>query len=558
MKPMNLLDTEAPPALTRQLLTGDEVMDLLKDEEFLSQWDLLYHKCSWATVFQSRNFVYTWYMLFEDHYLPIVVKSETDGKLDGLITLAIKRSKKPKEKLFIVAAGHGEADCQTWLSTASASDEFIKFALKEVRQRFPLEDILIRNLPPGVPLEWTREDNTWKNCCIVESFDRPLIQLNDFSISKRNRKRVNRLEKIGTYEEMTSLEELSAHIDQLTLQYDFRQGAMFNRTPYRNNPVYKALILSLFEKGLLKVTVFRVKNEIIAGLIVIIGKNTAHLGGINAHSPLYARYSPGYIQFLLVTQQLARENIQFLDLTPGGDAYKDRIATTYDQVHALVVSGKKHFLLKRKLRKLVHSKLKKAGIRPLSFQLYVNRQKYLIGKKGLWRQLVTSLQNKLKSKKPLIYQLELAGGEKSVPMEVNRNCLDDLLNYRFEGQGLTEWEFLESSMRNFENEKEVFAFSKNGKLQLLVWVHRPTTHMEGLDPLPEGSIILQDLFWEQSALTDIKPFIFSVVSLLKKQVGKEGIFLVLEGSQARTVEAGTYDNLLIKKTIPAFFEVKSN
>lgn len=558
MKPMNLFDIESPPAISRELLTGDKVMDLLKDEEFLSQWDLLYQKCSWATVFQSRDFVSTWYMIFKDHYLPIVVRSEDNGKLNGLLTLAIKRHKSQKEKLFIVAAGHGEADCQTWLSTASASDEFIKFALSEIRQQFPHEDILIRHLPPGVPLKWTQEDNTWKNNCIVESFERPLIQLKNFSITKRNRKRVNRLEKIGTYEELTSLEELSSHIDKLTLLYDFRQGAMFNRTPYRKNPVYSALIISLFEKGLLKVTVFRVENEIIAGLIVIIGKNKAHLGGINTHSPLYGNYSPGYIQFLLATQQLALENIEYLDLTPGGDAYKDRIATTYDQVHVLVVSGKKHFLLKRKVRKLVHSYLKKAGIRPLSFQLNVDRQKYLIGKRGLWRQLATSLQNKLTPNKPLTYQLELASGEKPASMEVNRNCFEDLLNYKFEGHGLTEWEFLESSMRNFESEKEVFTFSKNGKLQLLVWFHRPAARVEGANPLPEGSIILQDLFCDPSALADAKVFLFSVVNLLHKEFGKAEIFIVLETAQAGIVESGAYDNLVVKKKIPATFQIKSS
>lgn len=553
---MNLLATETPSALAGQLLSGDEVMDLLKDEEFLSQWDLLYQECSWATVFQSRDFVSTWYMLFKDRYLPIVVKSENDGKLNGLLTVAIKRSKNAQEKLFIVAAGHGEADCHTWLSTASASDEFIKFALRAILQQFPQEDILFRNLPPGVPLEWTVEDNKWKNCCIVESFDRPLIQLKDFSITKRNRKRVNRLEKMGTYEDLTSLEELSSHLDILTLQYDFRQGAMFNRTPYRKNPVYKALILSLFEKGLLKVTVFRVGNEIIAGLIVIMGKNKAHLGGINAHSPLFSKYSPGYIQFLLVTQQLAREKIEYMDLTPGGDAYKDRIATTYDQVHTLVVSGKQHFLLKRKVRKLVHSYLIKAGIRPLSFQLYVDRQKYLIGKKGLWRQLVASLQKKLQSGKPLIYQLLLATDEKAETIELNRNSLEDLLCYKFEGQGLTEWEFLASAMRNFENEKEVFTFSKNGKLQLLVWFHRSPSHLSDNNPHPQGSIVLQDFFFAHSASADIKAFLSSVATLLNKQFGGKDLFLMSERSQARMFDSTTFNNLLAKA--PVSVDLKSN
>src|SRR5690554_3069973 len=103
---MKLLDTITPTSLSVQLLTGREVLELLPNAEFHNQWNELYQSCPWATVFQSYEFVSTWFNLFQDQYLPILVKGEMDGELVGLLTLAIRINRESKGKLFIVAAGH--------------------------------------------------------------------------------------------------------------------------------------------------------------------------------------------------------------------------------------------------------------------------------------------------------------------------------------------------------------------------------------------------------------------------------------------------------------------
>ena len=542
------IEIQDSPFLAVQLLKGNEVIEILADEQFLADWDLLYQECPWATVFQSRAFASSWYQHFQGQYLPIMVKSETDGKLNGLFTLALERERNGPD--FILGAGDWEADCQTWISTVATSDVFVKAALDKILEEFPGMDIKIRHLPPETPLDWTKSDALWNNRCVVEPLKRPLVQLKDFSIAKRNRKRINRLERMGSFEDLATLEELSAHIDELSLQYDFRQGAMFNKTLHRSSSAYNSLILSLFEKGLLKATIFRVKDEIIAGLVVIIGKNQAHLGAINVHSPLYAKYSPGYIQFLLVSQQLSRENVEYLDLTPGGDPYKDRIATTHDQVHNLIVSNKRQFILKRKVRKSVYDTLSRNGIRPLSVELYVEKQKYLVRKKGLLGSLLDSIKNKLGHGKQISYELNLANDIKVEPRILNRNHLDDLLSYTYESKGLTEWEFLESCMRKFENGKEVFTLSTGGKLYLMVWFHQPVNNMDSTGAFPENSIILHDLYLGPTAWQDVEGFLFEAVKLLKNQYPIEKTYLAASEAIAKKLKTNCKNISLLKTALP--------
>lgn len=512
-----------------QLIKGPDVYEILTNEQFLTNWDKLYDRCPWSTVFQSRDFVTTWYSTFKDSYFPIIVKYESEGQLFGLLTMAIK-NKNDGGKLFIVAAGHGEADCQTWLATASTSDQFIIEALRAILKEFPREDILIRHTPPDVPLNWTVNKEKGFGL-VVESFTRPLLQLDGFSISKRNRKRVNRLEKLGKHVEVANYDEFSKLLEQLTLLYDFRQGAMFNRTPYRNNPAYSELLLSLYKKNVLKVSVLKVGNEIIAGLIVIVGKGIAHLGGINVHSPSFARYSPGYVQFLLMGQTLALQKIKYLDLTPGGDPYKDRIATTYDQVHTLTISRNSKFILKRQVRLMVHRWLLKTGVRPLSFQLFLERQKYLLKKRGGYSFLSNYIKAKFRKPVLIPYRIVISSTSSGI-YQVSRNCISDLLSYRQSDSALTEWEFLESAMQNFEREYEVFTSLNQNDLAMAIWFR----NFADEESAPElgRCIILKDLYATPSSVGNLPNFLNEVVAQLSELYKPEKIYYIDNSHQIKS------------------------
>jgi hypothetical protein len=58
---------------------------------------------------------------------------------------------------------------------------------------------------------------------------------------------------------------------------------------------------------------------------------------ILCHSPFHARHSPGKLHVLKLGAELANEGFEALDLTPGGDAWKERFANTHDTVYELLV-----------------------------------------------------------------------------------------------------------------------------------------------------------------------------------------------------------------------------
>jgi hypothetical protein len=143
------------PTSTVEMLIDHEVLSQFSDIDFLNSWDALYNSCSWATVYQSKEFVSTWYKMYHKKYLPIVVKGITEGKLTGLLTLA-----KDKNGL-IIGAGASHAEYQVWLSATSDQGTFIKSVLFKVKKQFPGCDIHLGFIPDKAPVEWEKTDKMW-------------------------------------------------------------------------------------------------------------------------------------------------------------------------------------------------------------------------------------------------------------------------------------------------------------------------------------------------------------------------------------------------------------
>jgi hypothetical protein len=57
-----------------EMHAGDEVFELLAEKSIQLGWDTLYKLCPWATVFQSRLFVTTWYQIYGKEYEPILIR----------------------------------------------------------------------------------------------------------------------------------------------------------------------------------------------------------------------------------------------------------------------------------------------------------------------------------------------------------------------------------------------------------------------------------------------------------------------------------------------------
>src|SRR5262245_40816339 len=111
-----------------ELLTDNAAKQLIGDTKFLEKWKRLYDKCPWGSVFQSEDFVLTWYKTYINQFAPVIVTGiNGDGELIGLFTLAT--DKKSGE---LVAAGSSQAEYQAWLAEPQDANVFIESSLEKL------------------------------------------------------------------------------------------------------------------------------------------------------------------------------------------------------------------------------------------------------------------------------------------------------------------------------------------------------------------------------------------------------------------------------------------
>ncbi|MBS9524260.1 GNAT family N-acetyltransferase [Litoribacter alkaliphilus] len=501
---------------TIDIVVGNEALNLLENKQFCEQWDSLYESCTWATVFQSRQFVTSNYTLTHQKYTPVIVKMEHNGKLTGLLTLAINPPgrKKSKKNSYLVGAGHGEADYHAWLTSREDSTYFVGTSFRKLLKMFPGQYISLRHLNPDVPTDWVEKDPEIGKLCVFQPFNRALVDLDNYQISKRDRKRINRMNRIGQFEEVKDLTVFESIIDDLGAKYDFRQAAMFNQFPFSESPTNRKFLLDLFKRGVIRVTIFRTKDDIIAGIASVHGKERAILGGINFHLPSYSYYSPGYIQFLLLFDHLSKEkNHKYFDLTPGDDPYKMRLASKVETVYKLSVTPDPIFRADKQFKIKLYDWILSKGHNPYTIKLQIDREKYIMKEKGMKTYLTQLIKSKIK--KPVIdsYNLSLNGQvPESASLVLKRNNLKDLLDYQFDGTKATRWEFYSDGMRKMEANEECFTWAKDEVLLASVWFKK-----EKREQTEEEFVLVYDFYFDKEAQGSEKEFFESVLKRLKEE-----------------------------------------
>ncbi|MCR9014627.1 GNAT family N-acetyltransferase [Aquiflexum gelatinilyticum] len=299
---------------------------LIINEDFLRAWDELHSFCPWATIFQSKDFVLTWFQCFTSHEPTIIC--DWDGKsISGLWVLTESNGR-------FTGPGFDLAEYQVWLSTPQRQNDFVESALKEFQKTFPSKSIYMKYVPGTTPLDVFKTSSFLKHHSFFRHYIHPIMQTDKESLQlelkKKNRKeKINRLNRIGElrFSRITDFKQFELLIDEMALQSDFRKGALYNKTFFFNEPHRKDFLLRLFDLGHVHVTSLSVDNILIASNVGIMGTDIVHLQGINCHSPFYSKYSPGILHFLMLGIELSDTNIPYFDLTPGGaDGYKSILA----------------------------------------------------------------------------------------------------------------------------------------------------------------------------------------------------------------------------------------
>lgn len=322
-----------------QVARGEEARQLLDDDCFLSDWSQLQQKCPWASSFQSPFFIKTWYDCYRLQYEPMLLLLKGHKTLNGLLALAVSA-----DGALLVNAGARQAEYHSWICLPELSARFPEQALQWIGQHFRNARLVFKYLPPGTPVEWLQGSAAGRRSTLA-SQQRPLLRFGDGNAissslrKKSNRSKVNRLKRIGPLEfrRIVEPDELQAVFDEIVDYYDFRQVAVHDSLPFRDDQHKRVFHLDLLNSsGLLHVTVLQVGGQIASAMLGIASGKELQLG-IIAHNPFLGAYSPGKLHVLFLAERLGEEGFKQLDLTPGGDAYKERFANAHDEVFTLTV-----------------------------------------------------------------------------------------------------------------------------------------------------------------------------------------------------------------------------
>jgi len=318
------------------LLRGPAAKAALADPALLVQWKTLWASSPSATAFQAPGFVCAWYKAYVGVWEPVLVVSRSaSGQLLGLWSLAWEQ-----RSGMLAHAGAHQAEYHCWLALPGEAARFVAAGWRMLCAALPVANLRFRYLPGQDLLQtvdadpWLHERLRWR------AVPRPLMRLDTEEIrksmaKKSNKSRLNRLKRLGALEfkQVVDSAELERLLPTLTTSYDFRQGAVNQTSPFREDERKLDFHRNLFAAGApsCHLTLTCLDQTPIAAFWGAVSGHMLHLGML-IHSPLLAEHSPGKLHLQHLAEALLGSGIDTIDLTPGGDAWKERFANAHDEV----------------------------------------------------------------------------------------------------------------------------------------------------------------------------------------------------------------------------------
>lgn len=482
------------------LLRGADADTALRDADFIARWQALLERCPYATVFQRPEFVRPWYSTYRREWEPILlVAREPSGELTGFWPLAWN-----EDRQALTHAGAQQAEYQAWLAAAGREASFLESAWRQLLRNLPLTRLSIDYLPDTGLAGLLRAT---LGTVVVRKQSRPLLRLDPQAIEasrakKSNKSRFNRLKRLGALEfrRVVDLAEFERVFDELIDFYDFRQGATYRVMPFRRDSLKRHFHLALFtaapERVLLTVTYLA--GRPIAAFWGLAGEEQTHLGLV-MHSPFLAEHSPGKLHLMQLSEYLLQLGMTRIDLTPGGDAWKERFANDHDEVASAVL----HVSRWQWLVADSQARVMRAAKRVLAARgVDTHRARSAIIRLcrttpfALWRRIRTWIWDRREIR---VYRadrsLALRHGEDP---RVRHDSLADLMLFQPSPSSQTRDEFLSAALTRLEQGESAWTVQSEGRLAHCGWTAAVSEwHMMEVDQvlrLPPASVLLHGLY----------------------------------------------------------------
>ncbi len=379
---------------------------------------------------------------------------------------------------------------------------------------------------------------------------RPLLKLDEASLEKTlrkksNRSKINRLGRFGElgFRILSDMEQVNDCIDRIIALYDFRQGAVNDSTPFSDDPVKKAFLLDWIRSSPeeLHLSCMTLNGEIIGAYIGVNSETDSHLA-ILAYSPEFAAFSPGKLQIYKTGQMLCAESISRLDLTPGGDPWKERFATHHDTVLELNAYSRLAEVRRLKVLEIVDNTVRKLlaklHISPSRIRSLLHRIKQLkhAGLSGNLRALYPV------QREYAVYQLDLDNYvDGSGDADIKTNALNHLLMYQQRQGGVPKKVFLSEALSNLESGgRSHTLISQTNKLVCCLWLaqDQENSFIEEVDQrvcYPTRGAVIHGDFTDQSLNNRqcFKITIQKILSDLKQSGDTKRVYINISSSNER-------------------------
>ncbi|MBU2704430.1 GNAT family N-acetyltransferase [Zooshikella marina] len=409
--------------------SAQHAWQLINDPDFFQQWQKLYQLSDYATPYQAPDYIKLWYQHYAHSYTPLIVYLPEHDQVQAIMCLAVRNQ-------HIIAAGSHQAEYQGWLCQQQNTAVFFQKLLDLLDHHYAEHALQLKYLPAELFTDQLQHIIN-NDRILLTSHQLPLNTLDPAAIAqslkkKSNKSRINRLKKQGTlhFARVTKPDEQIALLKQMIPLYDFRQGAANQSFPFLDDhskhDFHQALCQQ--QSHLLHMTGLWIDDKLVAAHLGFIHQHNVHLA-IFCYSPFYSSHSPGKIHLLMLCELLAQEGMSCFDLTPGGDPWKNRFATTYDTVYEL-------YRYRNQRDKQVATYLDK-GLDHVKqglahFNITPGQAKETINKirRAASPTLITKVkQHLLQDTELRIYQLteDTASSLTEAPFKINH--LDDLLKY---------------------------------------------------------------------------------------------------------------------------------
>ncbi len=386
------------------------------------EWERLVAESDRVAVYQSPGFVLAWYEVYEPAYEPLLLLGRSrEGALVGVMPLALPR--RGGARLHFAGAEHCEYT--GWLAAPALGDEFPAACVARLAEAgLFTAPWRWRWLAPGASLSWIAHPALRARGIVgrVRETQNPLVRLQSpestrfFDPQGKNFKRkMNRLKRLGE----VRLVQLDAGtlspslMERLQATYDVRQLARYGVAPFSEDPRKGEFHRRLLERAPESTLLF----ALMAGAMPVAFNFTLvdRRRAIYCMSPFDYRQlaaSPGKLIGDLVVGGLAARGFELLDQTPGGDAYKEEVASDHETVQGLMLYPSPRAARRADVRDRLPALAKRAALALGVGAARIERAREAIeragGVAGLLRTLPRALGGWLWSRRSrLVYRLDL-------------------------------------------------------------------------------------------------------------------------------------------------------